>query len=630
MPPKELRDRKRWILWRSELRRTDDKENSKVPYSLDGFRASSTNPNHWSSYDEVVGAMADDPENWSGIGFVFAKGDGLLGIDLDDCIVEGKMLPWAQALINEADTYYETSPSGTGVKLFCQGEFDERWRHNRKMDDGGAIEVYSEGRYFTFTGRGESRPLSVVPASIAGMMAKPESTKTDEEVSASLKAKPTKADKKNCTARVMELPDCIDGKGAHNTLLKAVCEIIRFGLVGRHGREILDKYNEEKCFTSTGEPYPWSKAELDHKWEDGKKDCVADGTVGCRLVANEFEDVPIEEAGGDEINVDEDRPRIMTTEYLWNNTPETKYIIQNVLAERQAMMIYGAEKTLKTSILIDMATSIATGRKFLGNFEVIEPRKVLVISGESGCAALRSTSMRVAAFKELMQEHMGNLLWSETLPMLGDKNSMRQLKADLVEHRPEVVAIDPMYLALPGADAGNLFIMGGLLRKLGDLCKPLGITLVYLHHSSRKATEGFSLRNSSYAGFAEFARQWISIERQGEFILGKSQLKLDIGGSAGHTGVYQLIVDEGVNDGMVDGRRWETQLTTSGEGLNEDDEKVLAIVKLLENPKKTEITEMTDIGKNRVSSALMRLAEAGHVKLMGGIWVLSPNDESAI
>lgn len=628
MPPEELRKLKRWILWRLELRNDTDTAPSKVPYSVKGHRAQSTNMGHCATYEEAAAAYADDPEGWSGLGYVFGKGDGLTGIDLDDVIVEGKVKPEAQAIIDEAGSYYEVSPSGTGVKIFCTGEVDPSWRKKRKLEDGWAIEAYSQGRFFTFTGRGESKPLKPIPSSVVTLMARPAEETADAE--ATLVVEPTADDAKACFAKVMSMPDSVEGNYAHSALIAVACEIVRYGLTGKTGRKILDRYNEEKCFGKDGNPYPWSKEELDHKWADAKREMKAKGELGCRLVANEFEEIPDDEAGveSDEINVDEDRPRIMTTEFLWNNTPETKYIIQNVLAERQAMMIYGAEKTLKTSILIDMATSIATGRKFLGTFEVIEPRKVLVISGESGCAALRSTSMRVAAFKELMQEQMANLLWSETLPMLGDKRSMKQFKADLVEHRPDVVAIDPMYLALPGADAGNLFIMGGLLRKLGDLCKPLGITLVYLHHSSRKATEGFSLRNSSYAGFAEFARQWISIERQGEFILGKSQLKLDIGGSAGHTGVYQLIVDEGVNDGMVDGRRWETLLTDAHDIVNNDDDIILGLIESLgDTADKASLKGMTDFTTSRISSALQRLAKDGKVKYMGGKLKLCQQDD---
>src|SRR5277367_6851178 len=56
-----------------------------------------------------------------GVGIVLAglaDGRSLGGIDLDGCLVDGGLLPWAQEIVEEVASYTEVSPSGTGVKIF--------------------------------------------------------------------------------------------------------------------------------------------------------------------------------------------------------------------------------------------------------------------------------------------------------------------------------------------------------------------------------------------------------------------------------------------------------------------------------------------------------------------------------
>ena len=44
----------------------------------------------------------------------------IVGIDLDHCLEDGKLLPWAKKITGRfADAYIEVSPSGTGIRIFC-------------------------------------------------------------------------------------------------------------------------------------------------------------------------------------------------------------------------------------------------------------------------------------------------------------------------------------------------------------------------------------------------------------------------------------------------------------------------------------------------------------------------------
>jgi putative DNA primase/helicase len=139
--PRELRERRQWVTWRIEQR---DGKPTKVPYQCDGRRrASATDPPTWATFEQVADATDVD-----GIGFVFAKDDPFVGIDLDDCREPdtGYLRGWAVGYVQLLDSYTEASPSGTGVKVWVRGQLPVSGKRKEE------VEIYSSGRFFTVTG----------------------------------------------------------------------------------------------------------------------------------------------------------------------------------------------------------------------------------------------------------------------------------------------------------------------------------------------------------------------------------------------------------------------------------------------------------------------------------------------
>lgn len=142
--PPELRQLPQWVVWRAE-------RGTKVPYQTSGAHASTTNPETWTTFDQAAAAAP----RFSGIGFVFSGADGFVGIDLDDCIEEGALTPWAEEILTAMASYSEVSPSGTGIKIWVKGDLDDSIKTK-------GIEIYPSKRYFTVTGwHVEGTPQSI-------------------------------------------------------------------------------------------------------------------------------------------------------------------------------------------------------------------------------------------------------------------------------------------------------------------------------------------------------------------------------------------------------------------------------------------------------------------------------------
>ncbi len=111
--------------------------------------ASPTDRTTWGTLETALSAVATG--RYQGIGFMLSH-SSFAGIDLDHCIQEGRLQPWAQEIIEKLDTYTEYSPSwnratGTGgVHLLVEGK-------PPASKKAGNIEVYGEKHYLTITTR---------------------------------------------------------------------------------------------------------------------------------------------------------------------------------------------------------------------------------------------------------------------------------------------------------------------------------------------------------------------------------------------------------------------------------------------------------------------------------------------
>ncbi len=252
-----------------------------------------------------------------------------------------------------------------------------------------------------------------------------------------------------------------------------------------------------------------------------------------------------------------------------NKDYRRRWLIDSILVADEAGVIGGPQKTLKTSVAIDMAISLATAKPFLGQFRVGERQRVAVLSGESGPATLQATAHRIAKANGVQLEKC-DVLWSFHLPQLSRPADVTSLRTILKEREVKVVFIDPLYLCLLGCGnasaASNLYAIGPLLRRVADACLREGATPIFVHHANKSAAKSKSTKEGplelddlAFSGIAEFVRQWVLLSRRQPYQPGegKHELLLAAGGSAGHSSCWEVDVAEGVLDKDFGGRTWQ-------------------------------------------------------------------------
>jgi hypothetical protein len=283
------------------------------------------------------------------------------------------------------------------------------------------------------------------------------------------------------------------------------------------------------------------------------------------------------------------RFRLLSAAQL-NSQHETRYLIPGILAAGQPGGIYGAVKTLKTSLAADLLISLASGTPFLGRFPVTQPGRVLFLSGESGLDALQSVARRICQERGLSLESLENLVISPDLPRLDRPVDLMALRELIEREKPICLVIDPIYLALDSSKSRNLFAMGAMLRPLAELCESTGCAVLVVHHAKRshKAGSPPTLEDIAWSGFAEFSAQWLLVSRRRPFEpeSGRHELWLSAGGRSGHHGLWALDVDEGSfcplpDDGPIvatnaDQRTWKTSLRSVSWAEAQADEQFVA------------------------------------------------------
>lgn len=130
---------------------------TKPPFQTNGTHARSQGPETWCTYADALDAVRAGKADGIGIMLHGMKQAEII-FDIDHCrdVETGEITPWAREIIDEANSYTEVTPSGTGVRILGHGDIGRVHKRFNKVDGAeGGLEVYTAGeaRYITVTGK---------------------------------------------------------------------------------------------------------------------------------------------------------------------------------------------------------------------------------------------------------------------------------------------------------------------------------------------------------------------------------------------------------------------------------------------------------------------------------------------
>lgn len=139
---------------------------------------SSKRPDTWPPFAEAWKAYRENPEGLAGVGVLMTR--GWIGIDIDGALkASGEIKAGAAVIVNaNPEAYWETSPSGRGLRGFVRGDLPTDFTDKTACGEDGetfGLEVYggNAGRYLTVTGHRLSTsrevPGTVTPDGLAAL-----------------------------------------------------------------------------------------------------------------------------------------------------------------------------------------------------------------------------------------------------------------------------------------------------------------------------------------------------------------------------------------------------------------------------------------------------------------------------
>ena len=507
--PAELKERRQWLVWRYEQRKGNK---TKVPYSPHTRKTASVDdPATWSGFDQAVKTCQQSRGHYHGIGYVFAADDPYCGIDLDKCIsddgtVDPDKLRWIEAF----NSYTETTPSGRGFHIIVRGAVKQG--HN---DQKRGFEIYSSGRYFTFTGHShhnEAMPIverqAVIDRFVEEVFTKPKprakakkpQQRPDSAVTIEDRLQAAFSAKNGARVKALFTGDTSAYKGDDSAADLALCSSLAFWSDGDSStldamfrKSLLMRpkwgekhysdgrtYGEEtinKALSDATEFYEWQRA-------------TSDTDVG--NTQNEPTDAP---------------PLIQTWGELdAQDLPVGEQIIHEL--ERGEIGLLAAVTNVgKSTLLRNVALSLACGREFLPIVKRGPARRVLLLDFETRPARLQRDLRKMAEKltseeQEMIRQNLAiacNATLNDEPLCLSEPQHLRWIQMYAAAFKPDIIIVDTVAAAFTLQDENsNAEVNRRILKPMVRLAHDTDAAILMAHHIGKGKSEDGKSNEKAY------------------------------------------------------------------------------------------------------------------------------------
>jgi hypothetical protein len=506
--PQALKEHKRWApwiaLWNDKRQKYD-----KVPRRADvpEYGLSTADPSRWFTFAAALATFRRESPPLAGVGYVMTGAHGIVGVDLDDCIADGQLAPWAREVVDALRSYTEISPSGRGLRIFVQGEVTDWMNHTV------GIEVYggTAPRFLTITGEHlVGTPLDVLaaPAGALGTLharyGPPPKTPVDVGDMPDLLDELVLPD-----VAALELPyqarDFLDGGEAgedrSRTLHATGVALYQAGLA-----------DDEVLSVLAANPFAMEVA-LDHRGQDPDRALLylwrehcgkAKGKAGSRIASAEDFDVVTSPATAAAPPAPKGmRFRVLPAAEFMQRSPAA-WLVKGLLPQAGLAVVFGESGSGKTFFILDVVGAIARGVEWRGRR--VKPGRAIYVCAE-GEAGFRNRLQAYCQFHGLEDLPLGVI---PDAPNLLEKGDVKDLLASVKAHgQVDIIVLDTFAQVMPGGNENSGEDVGRALAHCRALHRATGALVVLVHHAGKDASKGAR----GWSGLRAAADAEIEIER---------------------------------------------------------------------------------------------------------------------
>jgi putative DNA primase/helicase len=179
----------------------------------------------------------------------------------------------------------------------------------------------------------------------------------------------------------------------------------------------------------------------------------------------------------------------------FQNRPSPRWRLQNIVPEVGVVIIYGPPKVSKTAGTMHMVIAIAEGKAWFG----LRSRACRVTyAALEGVGSLKD---RLDAWEEFNKRPIpaSVRIWPTQLDLRSPLS--RQAFVEAINRRggAEIVVIDTLFRAMPGADENNVNDVRAVMDGVDDLATQLQAAIIIVHHTGKDVERGARGSNSIIA-----------------------------------------------------------------------------------------------------------------------------------
>lgn len=311
---------------------------------------------------------------------------------------------------------------------------------------------------------------------------------------------------------------------------------------------------------------------------------------------------------------------------------EEEDLVKNMIKLDTNGVIGAPEKGGKSWLALELAAAVSTGTPFLNDprFEVPERKRVMLLFPEGQGAFRKRMNMLFTARADRGTFTVNSKFIVPVLELLDltHEIGLKRFGATIAHYQPDLVIIDSAYAYFGSANGSDLYSMGKVLSNVHREVRANALNPCALWVSThyKKAVNEADINSIHGVGYAQWANDWLLVERKSR--MGKKPLVLDleIGGRDRDGEVIDLSVK------FEDGR-WDTidmnAALPAHTGEDDTTRKAagLIVAKLREanHPlTSTEAQDINGVGTESKRAAWKALKEQGVVTSeRRGEWVLA-------